>query len=113
MRKKAAGWTLAAVACVMTSACGGGKQEAAVALDEARLSVSSARKAGAEAFSPARLEEAVTALSAAEAGFKKKKFGEAQGTALKARDAARLAEKTAKANGAAASPKKRKAGTRK
>lgn len=109
---KASRWITAAFLAAALSACGGGRQEAAVALDEARLSVSSARKAGAESFAPARLAEAVTALSAAEAGFKKKKFGEAQDAAFKARDAARLAEKTARAvKEAAAAPRKRKAGT--
>lgn len=109
---KASRWFTAAFIGIALSGCGAGKQEAAVALDEARLSVSSARKAGAEALSPARLQEAAAALSAAEAGFKRKDFGEAQETALKARDAARLAEKTARANGPAASPRKRKAGGR-
>ncbi|MBI4249079.1 MAG: hypothetical protein HY611_06210, partial [Elusimicrobia bacterium] len=39
---------IAALAC----ACSKGKQEAAVALDEARLSVGQARKAGGENFAP-------------------------------------------------------------
>lgn len=110
---KAKRWMAAAFVCIALSACGGGKQEAAVALDEARLSVSSARKAGAEASSPARLAEAVTALSAAEDSFKRKKFDAARDSAHKARDAARLAEAAAKAKGAEGAPRKRKAKARK
>jgi len=96
MKMKAAGWVLAAVVSAVVCACGSGKQEAAVSLDEARLSVSSARKAGAESSSPTRLAQAVTALTAAEADFKSRKYAEAQSSAQKARDAALQAEKDAK-----------------
>lgn len=121
MRKKAVGWTLAAFVCIATSACGGGKQEAAVALDEARLSVSGARKVGAQLFAPVRLGDAAALLAAAEDSFKKGKFDRARNSAQGARDAARLAENEARdaarladkgAKSAQASPRKRKARAR-
>lgn len=99
MRMKAAGWMMAALVSGALGACGGGKQEAAVALDEARLSVSSARKAGAESSSRERLAQAVTDLAAAEENFKSKDYSQAQDSARKARDAALQAEKAAKAAG--------------
>lgn len=95
MKMKMAGRLLAALAFGVMCACGSGKQEAAVALDDARLSVSAARKAGAEFASPARLAEAVNALSAAEGSFGLKNYAEAQSSAQKARDAALLAAKEA------------------
>lgn len=108
MKMKSAGWVLAAVVSAVVCACGSGKQEAAVALDEARLSISSARKAGAEASTPARLAQAVTALSAAEADFKSRNYSAAQDYAQKARDGAVLAEKEAKAGTGAKTPAKAK-----
>lgn len=110
---KTARWIAAAFVCMALGACGRGKQEAAVALDEARLSVSGALRAGAEASSPARLAEALTALSAAEDSFTRKKFDAARDSAHKARDAARLAENAAKAKHAAGGPRKRGARARK
>lgn len=109
MRMRAAGWMMAALVSGLLSACGGGKQEAAVALDEARLSISSARKAGAETSSKERFGQATTDLSAAEESFKMKNYAEAQGSAQKARDAALQAEKAAKAAASAAPsrPKRR------
>lgn len=97
MKMKAAGWVLAAIVSGVVCACGSGRQDAAVALDAARLSVSDARKAGAESSSPARLAEAAAALSTAEGHFQKRNYAEAQSSAQKARDAALLAEKEAKA----------------
>jgi len=101
MKTKATGWVLAALVSAMVCACGNGKQEAAVALDEARLSVSSARKAGGESASPSRFAVAVTALAAAEVSFNTKQYGDAQSSAQKARDAALQAEKDAKSAAAA------------
>lgn len=109
MRQKSGGWALALV-CIAASACGGGRQEAAVALDEARLSVSGARRAGAETSAPARLGEALAALTVAEDSFSRKKFGAALASAQSARDSARLAEKTAKAKVAEIPGKKRRKG---
>jgi len=101
MKMKAAGWVLAAVFSAVVCACGSGKQEAAVLLDEARLNISSARKAGAESSSPTRLAQAVTALTAAEADFKSRNYAQAQSSAQTARDAAQQAENEAKAKAAA------------
>lgn len=105
MRMKASGGLMAALAILGLCACGAGKQNAAVALDEARLSISSARKAGAESSSPAVLATALASLSAAEDDFKRKNFSEALDSAQKARDSAREAEQTAKAE--SSRPKRR------
>jgi len=87
----------AALACGLLCACGGGKQDAAVILDEARLGVSSARKAGAATASPARLAEAVTALSEAERSFTRQNYSESNDSARKTLVAALQAETEAHA----------------
>lgn len=96
MTRKTAGWLLAAFVAGGLCACGSGKQDAAVKLDEARLSVAAARKAGAEASSPKRFSEAAAALSAAEAGFEGKNYAAATKASEEAVNAAHQAEWDAK-----------------
>lgn len=107
MRIKAAGWVVAAIFSAAMCACGGGKQEAAMALDEARLTLSSARKSGVGSTAAAGLTAAATALADAEDSFAKREYAEAKASAHKARDAAMQVEKEIAARKTAARPKRR------
>jgi hypothetical protein len=89
----------------MVSGCGKGKQEAAVSLDEARLTISSARKAGADVRAPKPLGDAESELTKAEQAFEAKNYGSTKVAALRAADAARSAEAQAKKKPAAAAAK--------
>jgi hypothetical protein len=86
------------------SGCGKAKQGAALALDEARLNVSAARSAGAQALAVAPLKAAEEALLKGEKAFSSRDYavalsegGKAARLALEAREAAekRAAEKKA------------------
>ncbi len=78
------------------SGCGKGKEQAAVALDEARLKISDARKAGATLSSPA-LREAEAKLQGAEQSFKKGEYKPAS-TAASQASALAVNAKSAAAN---------------
>lgn len=52
------------------SGCGKSKQNAALALDEARLTVASAKSAGAQAYAPEPLQAAEAALKKSEDAFR-------------------------------------------
>jgi len=80
----------------LLAGCGKGKQEAAVSLDEARLGISSARKAGADINAPKYLNDAETALAQAEQEFSSGNYGSTKVSVLRAIDAARAAEAQAK-----------------
>lgn len=80
----------AIVMLMMVAACGNGKQKAAVQLDEARLNISSAKKAGADMRAAKTMRDAEVALQHAEADFKKGKYKQA---ASRAKDASMMAQK--------------------
>jgi len=76
------------------SGCGKGKEQAVVALDEARLTISDARKAGATLSSPA-LRDAEAKLRDAEQSFKKGDYKLATTSASQASAAAASAKSEA------------------
>lgn len=83
--------------CVLLCGCGKGKETAAIALDEARLAVSSAKKAGAEVRAAEPLKSAEAAIVKAESGFQKGDYLTVQAEAKKAKTYANTAEETSKA----------------
>ncbi|MBI4387084.1 MAG: hypothetical protein HY551_06855 [Elusimicrobia bacterium] len=110
-RIKALGLIILGAAALSVAGCGKGKESAAVALDEARLNVSSARKAGAD-YSAIRDAEAK--LQKAEQSFGKKKYSNAKKEAAAASQAAMSAKSEAERKEAerksakkSAKPKKR------
>jgi hypothetical protein len=70
------------------SGCGRSKQNAALALDEARLNIASARSAGAQKYAPQKLKEAEAALKLSEKSFGSLEFDAAK---TQAQTAIRLA----------------------
>lgn len=95
---------LVSLALGALSGCGRGKEQAAVALDEARLNISSAKKAGAEARASVMIKGAQSHLVQAEESFYAGKYGPAKDAAMKAAEAAIAAESSARK-----SPPKKKA----
>lgn len=89
MRSRWAGAILLAAASL--GACDNGKQEAAAALEEARLSAATSRNWGAETFAPALYAEAERELATAEKRFAAGRYDMVGFPAQKAVDAARLA----------------------
>lgn len=78
----------ALLSALSLAGCGRGKQNAALALDEARLNIAAARTAGAQIYSAESLRIAEKGLAAAEKDFAGARF-------QKARDAAEKAAKLA------------------
>lgn len=60
---------IGALAVLSLSGCGKSKQNAALALDEARLTISSAKSAGAQSYATEPLQAAEAALKKAEDAF--------------------------------------------
>jgi hypothetical protein len=81
---------------ILFAACGKSKQEAALSLDDARLSIASARNAGAERSAGSILQIADGFLFQAEARFEEGQYGQAHDDAARASEAARLAQESAK-----------------
>ncbi|KAF0127332.1 MAG: hypothetical protein FD189_399 [Elusimicrobia bacterium] len=98
---------MAFIAAVSLSGCGRGKQNASLALDEARLNVASARSAGAQEHVAGTMRSAEDALAAAEKAFTGGSFEEARVTAAKAARLAAAAQ--AEAERKAAEKKKKPA----
>lgn len=87
------------------SGCGRGKQNAALALDEARLNIAAARSAGAQKYAAEPLGYAETSLKEADKAFARKAFDLAKTEAQKAVQFAAAAQ--AEAEMMAAEKKKR------
>ena len=101
----ACGFVLMALAMSLgLSGCGRSKQNAALALDEARLNIASAKSAGAQKYAGQPLKEAEAALKLAEKAFGTRHFDVATHEAQKANQLAVTAQSEAekKAAGKAA-----------
>lgn len=99
---------MALVAAMSLSGCGRGKQNASLAIDEARLNIASAKTAGAQTHAAAGLRAAGESLASAEKAFAGGDFEAARGAAEKAAKLAAGAQ--ADAERAAAEKKKKPAG---
>ncbi|MBL8022745.1 MAG: hypothetical protein JNK54_00485 [Elusimicrobia bacterium] len=88
--------------------CEGGKQAAVLAMDEARLNIAAAEKAGAERFAVKSLSQAKSYINTADQKFSKKEYGTAKEIAAQANSEALSASVEAKENAirAAAAAKK-------
>lgn len=73
-----------ALVVVALVGCESGKQGAVLAMDEARLNIAAAEKAGAERLAKNTLAQAKSDMSDAEQRFAKKEFGYANGAAKRA-----------------------------
>lgn len=72
MKQKTINAGIAVLALILAaglSGCGRSKQTASLAMDEARLNISSAKNAGAQAYAAEPLKEAEAALKKAERAF--------------------------------------------
>lgn len=74
------------------SGCGRAKQNAFLALDEARLTISSAKSAGAQTYAAEPLKEAEAALKKADKAFEALKYDMARTGALSAIQLAKAAQ---------------------
>ena len=100
---------LAVGLCLVATACSSGKQEAVLAMDEARLNIAAAEKAGAGIWANYSLAQAKKQLSDAVKRFEAKEFGYARVSAQQAASQAISAAAEAKdkaAQSAARSAKK-------
>jgi len=87
------GMAVAAVTVMMVmSGCGADKESSAITLDEARLSISSARNAKAGVYAPEPLRAAEAALAKAESAFKGLHYSTAKADAKKAVSLAKQAQ---------------------
>src|SRR5688572_9109841 len=87
--------------------CEAGKQSAAISIDEAKLSIASARKAKAEVYSKTVLMNAEEALRQAEKKFKGANFAAARQKAEKSTRLAQEAESEAQRKASERKSKKR------
>jgi len=121
---KTVGWVFMALLFLGgLSACSKGKEQAAVGIDEAKLNISSARKAGAERYARKTMDEAGKKLDIAQSNFRKGNYGYAKKQAGEASSLALLAQseaqakaaekKTSKTSPKSDTSKKKRSGTKK
>lgn len=87
MKQKTISIGLALAALVLTlglSGCGRSKQNAAMALDEARLNISAARNSGAQTYAAQTLQSAEAALKKGEKAFEASRYSIAKDEAAAA-----------------------------
>ncbi|HBA60283.1 MAG TPA: hypothetical protein DCZ92_05615 [Elusimicrobia bacterium] len=77
------------------SGCGRSKQNASLALEEARLNISAARGSGAQTYAAEPLKEAVAALNKADKAFEAMKYDMAKTAAESAVQLAKAAQEVA------------------
>lgn len=92
--------------------CSGGKEQAAVAVEEAKLNLSAAENAGADSSAPDLMFEANRLLSLAEKDMNRGRYDQAQKSAGQANDAALRAKNLAETARMMAAPPGAKPGSK-